>query len=112
MKAFDWYLKSAQAGYVPAMRITAYMYAGLAVAKNEPESFHGYLNAAELGDKQSASVELYEEASKYQSHEYYFEAQTKLAWIYELGQNGIERDFTKADEYWSNLPPECKPARA
>lgn len=52
--AFDWYLKSAQAGYVPAMRITAYMYGGLCVDKDEVQSFNWYLKAAEHGDKQAA----------------------------------------------------------
>lgn len=52
--AFDWYLKAAQAGYAPAMRITAYMYGGLCVDKDEVQSFNWYLKAAELGDKQAA----------------------------------------------------------
>ena len=53
-KSFEWYLKSAQAGYVPAMRITAYMYGGLCVEKNDVEAFRWYLTAAKLGDKKSA----------------------------------------------------------
>lgn len=57
------------------------------------------------------AIALYEEAGQYPSHEYYLEAQTKLAWIYELGQ-GVDKDLAKADEYWANLPPEYKPARA
>ncbi|MBR0060005.1 MAG: sel1 repeat family protein, partial [Selenomonadaceae bacterium] len=53
-KSFEWYLKSAQAGYAPAMRITAYMYGGLCVDKDEVQSFKWYLKSAEHGDKQSA----------------------------------------------------------
>lgn len=59
----------------------------------------------------SKALNLYEEASKYPSHKYFFEAQTKLGWIYELGEF-VDKDLAKADEYWKELPPECKPARA
>ena len=48
------------------------------------------------------ALALYKEAGQYPSHEYYFEAQTKLAWIYELGQ-GVDKDSDKAEEYWKNL---------
>ena len=72
--ALKWYLKSAQAGYVPAMRITAYMYAGL-VEKNLPESFSWYLKAAELGEKKSAC-----EVAKY----------------HVLGK-GVEKNLSEAD---------------
>lgn len=164
---------------MPAMRITAYMYAGL-VEKNLPESFRWYLKAAELGEKKSAcevakyyalgkgteknsseadkwlatlddedyrsilhelatedyecgkmqvkmgdayfygdgvprdvqkALACYNAAARYSWHEYYFEARTKLAWIYELGEE-VDKDLAKADEYWEELPPECKPARA
>ena len=79
--AFDWYLKSAQAGYVPAMRIAAYMYAGLAVEENLPESFRWYLKAAELGDKNSAC-----EVAKY----------------YVLGK-GTEKNLAEADKWLAIL---------
>ena len=81
--SFEWYLKSAQAGYVPAMRITAYMYAGL-VKKNEPESFRWYLKAAELGDKNSIA-----EVAKY----------------YAKG-TGTEKNLAKADEWLAKLSDE------
>ena len=57
------------------------------------------------------AINLYEEASQYPSHKYFFEARTKLGWIYELGEF-VDKDLAKADEYWKELPPECKPARA
>ena len=56
------------------------------------------------------AIHYYEAASEYPSYEYFFEARSRLAWIYELGQF-VERDLAKADEYWNELPPECKPAR-
>lgn len=82
--SLEWYLKSAQAGYVPAMRITAYMYAGLVGEKNEPESFRWYLKAAELGDKQSAC---------------------KIAKYYAKG-TGTEKNLAKADEWFAKLSDE------
>ena len=57
------------------------------------------------------ALNYYSEAAQYKTHEYFFEAQNKLAWIYELGEF-VDKDLTKADEYWEKLPPECKPARA
>ena len=58
------------------------------------------------------ALSYFEEAGRYSHNEYYFEANLKLAWIYELGQGDVEKDLAKADEYWAKLPPECKPARA
>ena len=83
-KSFEWYLKSAQAGYVPAMRITAYMYGGLCVEKNEVESFRWYLKAAKLGDKKSACevVKCYAQGS------------------------GVEKNFDEADNWLDELDDE------
>ena len=83
-KAFDWYLKSAQAGYAPAMRITAYMLSELCVEKNEPESFRWYLKAAELGEKTSMA-----EVAKY----------------YALGK-GTEKNLDAANEWLAKLDNE------
>ncbi|MBR0103904.1 MAG: SEL1-like repeat protein [Selenomonadaceae bacterium] len=54
---------------------------------------------------------LYDEAGKYPSHEYFFEARTKLAWIHELGEL-VDKNSATADEHWKELPPECRPERA
>lgn len=49
------------------------------------------------------ALQLYNEACRYPSRKYFFEAKTKLMWIYELGQNGVERDPAKAAEYRAEL---------
>ena len=61
--------------------------------------FYG-TNVAQDVDK---ALKLYEEACRYPSRKYFFEAKTKLMWIYELGQNSIERDTAKAAEYRAEL---------
>lgn len=98
---------------------------------NSAEAHHWYESAAEQYDYGQMQVEMgdayfygdgvprdvqkalafYNDAAEYKWHDYYFEARTKLAWIYELGED-VEKDLAKADEYWAELPPECKPARA
>ena len=83
-KSFEWYLKSAQAGYVPAMRITAYMYGGLCVEKDEVESFRWYLKAAKLGDKKSAC---------------------EVVKCYAQGR-GVEKNFDEADNWLDELDEE------
>ena len=51
------------------------------------------------------ALSYFEEAGRYPSHEYYFEANTKLGWIYKLGEN-VERDEAKAEEYFKKLSPD------
>mgnify|MGYP002857988076 CR=1 FL=1 len=80
-KSFQWHLKAAQAGYVPAMRITAYMYSGLVVEKNEPESFRWYLKAANLGDEKSMC---------------------EVAKNYALGK-GVEKNLAEADKWFAKI---------
>ena len=48
------------------------------------------------------AIALYEEAGKYPSHEYFFEARTKLGWIYKLGEF-VDKDSAKAEEHWKEL---------
>lgn len=48
------------------------------------------------------AIALYDEAGKYPSHEYFFEARTKLGWIYELGEL-VDKDSAKAEEHWKKL---------
>ena len=51
------------------------------------------------------ALSYFEEAGRYPSHEYYFEANNKLGWIYKLGEN-VERDAAKAEEYFKKLSPD------
>ena len=114
-----------------ALEYVGHMYErGEGVEKNLPKAYHHYELAAQDTRNQNIifrlandyfygngvavdvdkAIRYYEEAGRYPNHEYYFEANLKLAWIYELGQN-IDRDSAKADEYWAKLPPEFKPVR-
>ena len=86
-EAYRWYALAAEDYNNQAMKLKmadAYFY-GDGVPKNIQRA-----------------LELYKEAGQYPSHEYYFEAQTKLAWIYELGQ-GVDKDSAEAEEHWKNL---------
>lgn len=57
------------------------------------------------------ALQLYNEACRYPSRKYFFEAKTKLMWIYELGQNGVERDTAKAAEYRAELSKSARKAK-
>lgn len=50
------------------------------------------------------ALSYFEEAGRYPTYKYYYEANLKLGWIYKLGEN-VERDETKAEEYFKKLLP-------
>ncbi|RIA80063.1 hypothetical protein C1645_839363, partial [Glomus cerebriforme] len=55
-KAFEWYVKSATAGYAQGQHYLGYCYQyGKGVNKNEKKAFEWYLKAAEGGNKLAQS---------------------------------------------------------
>ena len=96
-EAYRWYELAAEDSRNEEMMLKvadAYLYGNAAVEKNVDKA-----------------LKLLEDVGQYDTHEFFFEANLQLAWIYELGEHGVEQNFAKADEYWAKLPPECKPAR-
>ena len=125
-QALKYYKMSARLKYIKAyIQCGKLYYHGLGVEKNLSKAYHYYKVADEdtrnqaliyrlandyfygnnVGIDVDKALRCYEEAGKYKGHEYYFEANLKLAWIYELGEN-VKRDETKAEEYFKKLSPE------
>ena len=70
-----------------------------------------YFYGTNVAQDVDRALQLYEEACRYPSRKYFFEAKTKLMWIYELGQNGVERDTAKAAEIRAELSKATRNAK-
>ncbi|MEA3285375.1 MAG: tetratricopeptide repeat protein [Synergistota bacterium] len=80
LKAFEWYLKSAEQGYAVAQCALGRMYEnGKGVSKDDDRAVKWYYKAAEQGDSN---------------------AQCRLGMMYENGRGGISRDYAQAARWY------------